>query len=434
MTGESSVHDRIRAAVDRDEALELLRQAVATPSVTGDEDAFARLVAEHLTDAGAGDVTVTDFAPGRPNVWGVTRGTGGGPGLMFLGHLDTVHVRGWEEHWRGDVRENPFSGAVVDGHVWGRGVGDLKAGICTVISALKTLRRAGLAPRGDVSAVFVGDEESGEPGSGVSAGIKDVVPRIARGEIPRPEFAVYVEPTQLHVYTAQMGFLIAEITLEGKSAYFGAPELGVDALRAAHEMLSALWAHTAELELRAEHELVGRPFLLVTGITGGGYIAVPGECRIDLIRKLLPGESLDEARAELDAVVAAAVTDERVKTTIAYTAPRDHSVGGTPNETDPAISGVVRLQDAVRRVRPDRGAVQGAPYWSETPFLAKQLDIPAVYCAPGDIRNCHTFDERVAVDEYLDAVSVFATFIADYCGVSEVEPETSASPTNDADR
>ncbi|GGO94505.1 M20 family metallopeptidase [Wenjunlia tyrosinilytica] len=421
MSLEPDVRDRILAAVDRDEALALLRQAVAVPSVTGEEEAFARFAAERLAEAGADQVCVEEFAEGRPNAWGVVRGAGGGPGLMFVGHLDTVHVRGWEEHWRGDVREDPFSGAVVDGRVWGRGVGDLKAGICTVIAALQTLRRVGLAPRGDVCAVFVGDEESGEPGSGISAGIKDIVPRIESGQIPRPDFAVYVEPTQLHVYTAQMGFLIAEITLEGRSAYFGAPELGVDAVRAAHEVLSGLWAYTDELERRPSHPLVGRPFLLVTGITGGGYIAVPGKCRIDLIRKLLPGESLDRAKAELDRVVAAAVTDQRVHATVAYTAPRDHAVGGTPNETDPETIGVVRLREAIRTMRPDRGEVQGAPYWSENPFLSTRLGVPAVYCAPGDIRNCHTFDEHVPVDEYLDAVGVFATFIADFCGVRDAD-------------
>lgn len=419
MKPDHGLRSQILASIDPDEALALLRAAVAVPSVTGDEAAFARFVAEQLDRAGADGVTVQDFAAGRPNVWGTVHGAANaeGPGLLFAGHLDTVQVRGWAEHWRGDARENPFSGAVVDGQVWGRGVGDCKAGLCAVLSALRTLDRAGLQPTRDVTVVGVGDEESGEPGSGISAGIKAVVPQLLAGVIPAAGFAVYVEPTGLDVYTAQMGFFITEIRVQGQSAYFGTPELGVDALRAAHELLAALWAHSAELERRAAHPLVGRPFLLVTGVTAGGYIAVPGECTVSLIRKLLPGESLDQARAELDAVLASAVSDSRVRLQAAYTAPRDHEVGGTPNETDPDLEAVALLRAAVRRTRPDRGRIQGAPYWSEVPFLAKQLGIPAVYCAPGDITNCHTFAERVSTAEYLEAVGAFATFIADYCGV-----------------
>src|SRR5438105_4030685 len=86
-------------------------------------------------------------------------------------------------------------------------------------------------------AELLGDEESGEPGSGVSAGIKRLVEDIETGLVPRPDFAVYVEPTQLDVFTAQMGFLICDITVTGRSAYFGMPEAGVDALKAAHAIL-----------------------------------------------------------------------------------------------------------------------------------------------------------------------------------------------------
>ena len=152
------------------------------------------------------------------------------------------------------------------------------------------LDRAGVRLTGDVAFAFVGDEESGQPGTGVSAGVKHFVGRIEAGEVARPDFAVYVEPTRLAVYPAQIGFFIAEITVTGRSAYFGVPELGEDALKAAHAVLTALWAHSDAVVARAEHQLVGRGFLLVTGIEGGGFIAVPERCTLSLIRKLLPGE------------------------------------------------------------------------------------------------------------------------------------------------
>ena len=58
---------------------------------------------------------------------------------------------------------------------------------------------------------------------------------------------------------------------------------------------------------------------------------------------------------------------------------------------------------------PARGVIEGAPFWSESPFFVNRLGVPAVYCAPGDIRNCHTFEEHVDVEEYLAGIVGFAS-------------------------
>jgi acetylornithine deacetylase len=298
--------ERLRKQLDDGEALKLLQRAIAVPSVTGDEKAFAELLARELRALGASDVALKDFAPGRPNVSARLRGEGRGPRLLLTGHTDTVHVCGWTERWTGTERADPFGGAVIDGEIWGRGSGDLKAGICTALMAARLVREAGLSLPREILFAFVGDEESGEPNSGVSAGMKAFTEDIRSGVVARPDIAIYVEPTPLNVYAAQMGFLICDITVAGKSAYFGVPELGVDALKAGHALLSALWAHSAALERLAPHRLVFLPCLLVTEIKAGGYIAVPGECRISLILKLIPGQSLDEAKAGLEAATRSA--------------------------------------------------------------------------------------------------------------------------------
>jgi acetylornithine deacetylase len=412
MTIEVALIERLRGALNKREALALLQRAIGAPSVTGAEAAFAGLLADELKALGAEQVALTDFAPGRPNVRGLLRGATPGPRVLLAGHTDTVHVRGWAERWAGTQRANPFGGALVDGAVWGRGSGDLKGGICTTISAARLLRDAGIPLAGEILFAFVGDEESGEEGSGVSAGMKALVADLIAGAAPRLDMAIYVEPTQLDVYSAQMGFLICEITVTGRSAYFGVPELGVDALKASHAILSALFAHSAALEARSPHRLVGHPFVLVTGLTGGGYIAVPGECRISLILKLMPGESLDEAVRELENAVRGAAVDPAIALEFAYPAGRDHRFGGTPAETSPDLPFVRLLTEAIKAVRPERGEIKGAPYWSEAPFLINQLKAPTVYFAPGDIRNCHTLEERVELEEYCDGIVALAAFLA----------------------
>ncbi len=416
----SAPHDlvgRLRGQLDREAAIALLREAVGRESVTGNEANFVDFLEGRMT-ALALRPQRADFLPGRPNVWGERRGEGGGPRLLFMGHTDTVHVRGWAEHWSGDERADPFAGAIVDSAMWGRGTGDLKAGIAASLAALALLDAVGIRLAGDVAYAFVGDEESGEPGTGVSAGVKAYAAGVLAGEIEKPDFAVYVEPTRLAVYPAQMGFFIADVTVTGKTAYFGVPELGVDALKAAHDVLAAIWAHSDEIGRRGAHDLVGRAFALVTGIEGGGYIAVPGECRFSLIRKLLPGEDLDTAVAELEAVIRGAAGREGISVAIDWPAGRDHGHGGSPAEIDASRPEVGLLTEALAAAMPGGGAIEGAPYWSESPFLIDRIGAPAVYCAPGDITNCHTFEERVEIDEYLAGIVAFAAFIASYCGVA----------------
>ena len=406
-----------RDAIDDERAIATLRRSIARASVTGDEANFVSLLTELLPEVGVDPIVVRDFAEGRPNIWGTRKGTGDGPCLMLLGHTDVVHVRGWRERWAGTEREDPFGGTVVDGEIWGRGAADLKAGIATVIEALHMLEDLGVRLAGDVVVAFIGDEESGEPGSGISAGMKALVAAMDAGELPTPDFAIYVEPTTLDIYPAQIGFFITDIAVHGRTAYFGTPELGVDALRATHAILGALWEHSADIAARGEHPLVGRSFLVVTAIEGGGLIAVPEHCRISLIRKLRPGEDLDQAREELDAVVRGAVTNPEIEVAITYPAGRDHAVGGTATEVNFETEAVAMLIDSAAAVRPDRGRVAGAPFWSEASFLVSR-GIPTVYFAPGDIRICHSLEERVPIQEYLDGIAILVGFIARYCGVA----------------
>jgi acetylornithine deacetylase len=417
MSEATALTKRLAGLLDQERAIGFFQEAVGCQSVTGHEANFVDWLEKQMA-ALALDPRTAQFAPGRPNVWGMRKGEGAGPRLLIIGHSDTVHARGWAERWKGTEREDAFGAAVVEGEVWGRGTGDLKAGICASLLALDLLDRAGIRLGGDLAFAFVGDEESGEPNMGISAGVKDLVRRIQEGEFTKPDFAIYVEPTRLNVFPAQMGFFIAEVKITGRSAYFGVPEQGIDALKAAHSALSAIWSLSARMGDRASHPLVGRAFLLVTEIKAGGLIAVPGECQFSLIAKLLPGDSLDHAVAEFEEAVRTAAGSE-VQVEIAYPAGRDHAFGGTGTEVPAARPEVRLLGQAAASALHGRGQIEGAPYWSEMPFLTQRIGCPAVYCAPGDISNCHTLEERVNVDEFLAGIVAFAVFMASYCGTSE---------------
>ena len=413
-----SAGTRVARAVDGEAVVQLVREATSIPSVTPDEEAFARWAWRRMDESAAFDTAeLVECEPGRPNVCGTA---GGGPGksLLLAGHLDTVAAEDWMKHWRGTEREDPFGAHLIDGEIWGRGVADQKAGICAVIEAVRAFERAGLRPGGEVSMLFVCDEESGQPGSGLSAGMRAAVEGRA-GPRPAADFAVYTEPTTSAIYTAQMGFLIADVAYVGVSAYFGRPELGVDALKAGHSLLARLWDHSDELRSSVlAHELLGEAFLLVTSVSSGGNIAVPGRFELSLIRKVLPGESLDTAAEQIRSIAQEVGGEHGVDFTVEFSAPRDHRFGGTPDEVEADHPGVAALARSIETVTGEPARIEGAPYWSEKPFL-RDLHIPGVYFAPGDISNCHTPFERLAIDELVTATRTLACFIAEWCGVAD---------------
>jgi acetylornithine deacetylase len=424
---ENDARDAVLAAVDDDRAVAWLQEAVAVPSVTGDEMAFARLVEQELQACGVDEVHVEEVAPGRPIVWSRTRGSGDGPTLMITGHLDTVSPDGWAEGWAAepsDSRADPFGGAIAEGGLWGRGSVDVKGGIAAGVGAVRALHQAGVALQGDLITAWVADEETGEPGTGRSIGMHGVVERIVDGRMPQPDFAVYVEPTGLAICPAQIGFFVADITLEGRTAYFSYADRAIDALRCGGRVLDELWRHADELGQRESHPLVDR-LLLVTQMHSGRHLAIPGDCTMTVLRLTLPSEDLAEAAQELEDCIARGVGDSGVQWRVDYPAGRDHAIGGTGMDTPSELPAIGLLREAVAAVAPGRDRIEGVLYWSEMPLL-DAIGTPGVYFAAGDIATAHTPHERVPLDEYLAAVRALALFSTSYLGVADPAPNGQA--------
>ena len=136
--------------------------------------------------------------------------------------------------------------------------------------------------------MFVADEEINGGGS-----------RVLAKQQPTPDLIVIGEPTNNAVFAAHKGCLRPLIRAKGKAAHSGRPELGVNAILAASQLMSLFDAR--DRELRAlNHPLVGHASLSVTRIAGGiGDNVIPENCEMVLDRRLLPGETLDDALDEL---------------------------------------------------------------------------------------------------------------------------------------
>ena len=113
-------------------------------------------MAAQLEEVGYETDYVESGAPGRGNVFARLAGADPARGALLLhGHLDVVPAEAadWSVH--------PFSGAVEDGYVWGRGAVDMKDMVGMMIAVARHFKRTGIVPPRDLVFAFLADEEAG---------------------------------------------------------------------------------------------------------------------------------------------------------------------------------------------------------------------------------------------------------------------------------
>ncbi|WP_209706150.1 M20/M25/M40 family metallo-hydrolase [Crossiella equi] len=149
--------------VAEDEVVSLASELIRIDSTnTGDpatlvgERAAAEYVAAHLAEVGFETTYVESGAKGRGNVVARLAGADSSRGALLVhGHLDVVPADAseWSVH--------PFSGAVQDGYVWGRGAVDMKDMVAMTLATARRLKRDGVVPPRDIVFAFLADEEAG---------------------------------------------------------------------------------------------------------------------------------------------------------------------------------------------------------------------------------------------------------------------------------
>jgi acetylornithine deacetylase/succinyl-diaminopimelate desuccinylase-like protein len=147
---ESEVVDLVSALIRFDTS------NTGEPETTKGEAECARWVAAQLEEVGYQTEYVEAGAPGRGNVFARLEGADRSRGALLLhGHLDVVPAEpaDWSVH--------PFSGAIEDGYVWGRGAVDMKDMCGMLIAIARHFKRAGIVPPRDLVFAFVSDEEAG---------------------------------------------------------------------------------------------------------------------------------------------------------------------------------------------------------------------------------------------------------------------------------
>ena len=138
------------AAKYHDEIVQTASELIQINSQSMYEGELAQYIVDKMNKLGYDSVEVDKYG----NVFGTMKGTGGGSSVMLNCHLDVVDG-GDESRWK----YPPYSGAIAEGRVWGRGASDTKGTMAIYLYAPVMLKEAGLLPKGDIVVAEVISEE-----------------------------------------------------------------------------------------------------------------------------------------------------------------------------------------------------------------------------------------------------------------------------------
>lgn len=251
------------------------RALIRTPSVLGNEEAMANAVAARMRQLRFDHVEIDACG----NALGVIAGGTDGPTILFDAHMDTVDVMP-RDKWTHD----PFGGERVGSRIFGRGASDMKAALAAMVYAAAGLERSKLAGRVVVSG-SVGEE------SIEGAALREVMKRYP------PDFVVIGESSELNLVRAGRGRAEFRIRAMGKPSHASTPDQGTNAVERMMRILGKLAAIRMP-----EPGFVDGGVLCVTDIISDpypGHSVVPSGCVATIERRLVPGDTLEQCRDDL---------------------------------------------------------------------------------------------------------------------------------------
>jgi acetylornithine deacetylase len=400
---------------------DLLEELVRAETVLGAEEPGQRLMAEAFAACGLEprdiwlDPSALRTDPGSsPVEWDVSAkrcvvarwpaAGGGGRSLILNGHVDVVPPAA-AELWTSP----PFSPRREGDWLYGRGAGDMKAGLVAIVGAVRALREAGVGLRGDVHLQSVVEEECS--GNGAVMCLLDGV---------RADGCVITEPHPDHFTIAQVGVLWFHVEIAGRPAHAAYAGTGVNAIEAAHVVLSALRELEAELNRdppppfdRVEHPINLNPGM----ISGGDWTStVPARCTLSCRLAMYPGVSPRAMQQRVEEAVGVAASRHpflkanppRVRydgfvcegATVAADAPLVQALAAAYAEVhgaDPALRPTTATTDARH-------------------FLRHGID---TVCFGPRGEAYHGIDERVSLSSMHTCAEVLARFMLAWCGRAE---------------
>ena len=325
----------------------------------------------------------------------VRRRFGDGPTIALNAHGDVVPPgEGWSR--------DPYGAEIVDGWMYGRGAAVSKSDFATYAFALLALETAKPA-RGTVELHLTYDEEvGGEIGPG----------HLLKAGLSKPDMVICAGFSYA-VVAAHNGCLHLEVTLRGRSAHAASPSTGIDALEAASQVLSALYAWRKGLASRVSKTRgIGAAQMTVGLIKGGiNTNVVPDAVTLRLDRRMIPEEDPAAVEAELRDVINRAATVPGASVEI-----RRVLLARPLTATDASRRMAETLSRRASEVLGEAIPITGVPLYTDARHYA-EAGIPTILYGAGPRTileaNAHRADERIKLDDLNAATKVVALTLKD---------------------
>ena len=418
-------------AVDKgfDAEVTFLSELTAHPSTRGHEQSAQDFMASQMAERGLGvdrwqiDVAEIRNLPGfspvigeyedAVNVVGTHRARGKGRSLILNGHIDVV-PEGPLDMWD----TPPYQPRVDDGWMYGRGAGDMKAGLAAMVFALDAIRATGHQPAGDVFVQSVVEEEC--TGNGALA-------CLARGY--RADAALIPEPFSENLVTAQVGVIWFQVHLKGLPVHVAYAGTGANAIEAAIPLIGALH----ELEHRwnaadrrpADFAHMDHALNLNIGkIEGGDWTSsVPAWCVFDVRMGVFPGQDLAAARDEIEEVLRRAAQQNdflrNSQPEVIYHGFQAEGYALSQDSSAAATQAIGALEGAHRTVTGSELKKLPITATTDARFFGLYADTPALVYGPR-AEAIHGFNERVELESVRRTTQSMALFIANWCGLERI--------------
>jgi acetylornithine deacetylase len=388
--------DERGSRIEAPDTLELLSDLVKINSVNPSlvpgapgEAEIAEYIGDYMRGLGL-ETEIEEVAPGRVNAVGTMKGTGGGPTLMLNGHTDTVGI-----HY---MEIDPLDPVVKEGKMYGRGTNDMKGGLASILSAVKAITDSGVDLKGDLVVAAVCDEEY------ASIGTERLM------ESVKVDSAIVCEPTEFQVTVAHKGFAWIDIETRGIAAHGSAWQIGVDAIAKMGKVQVGLESLQEESLMKRSHKLVGPPSIHSSIIEGGRELSTyPDRCKLQVERRLIPGETKGDVEAELDNLLGS-IGDIDPKFDGGYEI--TFFRGPLEVATDSEICRV--LVECSKEVKGETPYFTGSSGWMDTQIIAR-TGAPAVAFGPVG-SGSHAAVEYVEIDSVLEAARVLEKTVRRFCG------------------
>lgn len=373
---------------------------VRIPSYSGlenSESAVAAYIHELLTAEGI-QTDLTEVEAGRFNVTGILQGTGKGRSLMLCGHLDTVPAYGMED---------PFSGRVECSKLYGRGSCDMKGPLAAMLAAFISIKRSGILHPGDLIFAGVIDEE--QMGKGIEY--------IAQHG-PFVDATVIGEPTDMRLALGHKGLEWLKINVYGKKVHGGSMDKGINAIAMASRLIARIYGQYAHILKRRRHPMLGYPTINIGKIEGGDQPStVPGLCTLEIDRRWIPEENIEQVYDELTAIITKLhQQDPKFNAEIKSFFPTGELLPHKPfctDESDPIVQSAYR---AMRQAKYKKMKPTVFPAWTDAGILAAFTQTKCIIIGPGDLTLAHTSEEFIETEDLKRAAQFYGNLALDYCG------------------